>query len=88
MARPPLSASHKTSLTGQLITLWHRAVSLLSLRKQAEPYTLPALRDVSMRLGASVAKANPDVVFDTTKYYVDIDGNVVKKKRVNTSVRF
>lgn len=49
---------------------------------------MPALRDVSMRLGASVAKAKPNAAFEVTKYYVDKDGNVVKEKRINASIRF
>ena len=82
-----LSAIHETSLTDQLFTPWHRAVCLLSLQPQAESYTLPAFREVSMRSQASVAKTKPDVAFNTTKYFVGKDGNIVKEKHMKASVR-
>lgn len=67
---------------------WYGSVSVLSLQTQAEPYTLPAFREVAMRSEAYVDTERPDRAFVTTKYYVDSDGNVVKEKQMEALLRF
>lgn len=61
---------------------------LLSLRTQAEPYTLPSQRDASIRVDEPVVTERPDVDVIKTKYYVNSDGEVVGQKQVHASVRY
>eukprot|EP00904_Undaria_pinnatifida_P005738 jgi/Undpi1/2294/HiC_scaffold_13.g05678.m1 len=54
----------------------------------ADPYTLPSLRDSSIRFDEAVTTERPDVGYTKTKYYVSSDGEVVQEKTVEASVRY